>query len=216
MKRALLLTVLLLGGGHAASGQNQNQIPNATFDTGVDGWIAAPGGSGAIEWDPTFGQPAGSLRLVGNDDATLPELCFPAAPGAANYLWRADVYMDASDEFFLCSVNFALYDTPDCSDSFAFFVGDEDAFPWVRTPNQWEHLNFDSYMDLRSVGYRSVRPVVGKLADIGSDDACVLDNVYFEIVAPPQIPTVSPVGLLVLAALTVAAALVVLRRISPG
>jgi len=214
MKRVLLLTVLLLGGAHAAAGQNL--IPNSTFDTGIEGWIAPPGGSGAVEWDPAFGQPPGSLRVVGNDDVTVPELCFPVPAGVADYYWRADVYMDASDEFFLCSINFALYDTPDCSDSFAFFVGDDDAFPWVRTPNQWEHLNFDSTMDLRSVRINSIRPVMGKLADIGSDDACVLDNVYFEIVPAPTIPTMNSVGLVLLAALTVAAALVVLRRRSPG
>jgi len=216
MKKALLLIVLLLGSGHAASGQSQNQLPNATFDTGIDGWIAPPGGSGAIEWDPAFGQPAGSLRLIGNDDVAVPELCFPIPLGDIQYYWRADVYMDASDEFFLCSINYAAYDTPDCSDSFAFIVGDENAFPWVRTPNQWEHLNFDGYGDLHSVGFRAVRPFVSKLADLGSDDACVLDNAYFEIVPPPPIPAVSSVGLVLLAALTVAAGLVVLRRLYPG
>jgi len=216
MKRALLLTVLLLGGGHAAVGQNL--IPNATFDTGIDGWMAPPGGSGAIEWDPAFGQPPGSLRVVGNDDVAVPELCFPIPPHYVDYYWRADVYMDASDEFFLCSINYALYDEPDCSDSFAFFVGDDDAFPWVRTPNQWEHLNFDlKGADLGYVGFRSVRPFVSKFADIGSDDACVLDNAYFAIVpTAPPIPTMSSVGLVLLAALTVAAGLVVLRRRSPG
>ena len=148
---------------------------------------------------------------------TLPELCFPIPTQAADYYWRADVYMDASAEFFLCTINYALYDTPDCSDSFAFIVDD---FPGVLTPNQWEHLNFDlKGAGFSSVGYKAVRPVMGKLADIGSDDACVLDNVYFEIVpapAPTTIPTVSSVGLVLLAALTVAAGLVVLRRRSPG
>lgn len=214
MRKALLLIALLLGSAHAAAGQNL--IPNATFDTGVDGWIPAPRGTGTIEWGPDFGQPPGALRLVGNDSATLPELCFPIPPGPVDYFWSADVYMDASDEFFLCSINYALYDAPDCSDSFATFVGDEDAFPWVRTQNQWEHLNFDiPGIDLHSVRIRSVRPVMGKLADIGSDDACVLDNVHFEIVpqaAAVPIPTVSSIGLALLAMLLVAAGLLVLRR----
>jgi hypothetical protein len=205
---------LLLGSGHAAEGQNL--LPNGTFDTGMDGWIAPPGGSGAIEWDPSFGQPPGSLRVVGNDDVAVPELCFLIPPQGADYYWHADVYMDASDEFFLCSINYALYDTPDCSDSFAFVVGDENAFPWVRTKNQWEHLNFDGKNVHFGVGgtFKSVRPFVSKLADIGSADACVLDNAYFEIVplATPSIPTLSPVGLVLLAALLALAALVVLRR----
>jgi len=154
----------------------------------------------------------------GNDDVTVPELCFPIPAGNVQYYWRADVYMDASAEFFLCSINYALYDHRDCSDSFAFIVGDENSFPWVRTPNQWEHLSFDGDADFHSVGFRAVRPVMGKLADLGSDDACVLDNAYFEMVplAATTIPAVSPVGLVVLAALLVAAGLVVLRRLSPG
>jgi len=213
MRKALLLTALLLGGGHVAIAQNL--IPNANFDTGIDGWIAPPGGSGAVEWDPAFGQPPGSLRVVGRDDVTVPELCFPIPEGFVDYYWSADVYMDASDEFFLCSINYALYDAPDCSDSFAFIVGDENSFPWVKTPNQWEHLNFDlPETDFGVVGFRAVRPVMGKLADKGSDDACVLDNVYFGLAPPapvPAIPTVSPVGLLLLAALLVTAGLVALR-----
>ena len=142
------------------------------------------GRAGRIESNESILRPG--LANVLADDSS--DVC-----SSVDYYWRADVYMDASDEFFLCSINYALYDTADCSDPFASIV---DIFPAVLTPNQWKRLEFDLLgTDFDSIGFHSVRPLLAKLADIGSDDACVLDNVYFEIVpAATPIPTVSPVG----------------------
>jgi len=210
MKRALLLIVFLAG---PAAGQNL--IPNATFDTDVNGWIAYPGGfAGAVEWSAVQGQPPGALRLVGEDDATIPVLCFPVVDGFS--LFRADVYMDTSGEFILCSLNYAMYDSFDCSDSPAFWVDDGSgtAFPLVTAPHEWQTLELPFKGDLRDVNIHSIRPIMGKLGDIDSDDACVMDNVYWEIIprVPAPIPAVNPAGLVLLAALTAGAAFVVLRR----
>ncbi len=213
-RRLLLLALVALVSCAASFAQNQNQLINGTFDTDVSGWMISPQFSGSFEWDPVLGQPAGALSITGVEQAILSEDCYSA--GAGDYYFHADAYMKTSGDFLFCNIEWALYETDDCSGSVSMFL----PLPlssWVFEQNQWERLEWNRVGASNNSGVRAARPLLGKaLGTAGSDDACVFDNVYFEIivdpVAPPPIPAVSPAGLTVIALLLGFAGLVVLRR----
>ncbi len=206
----MILTLLLvLGGCHASFAQNL--LVNGTFDTGITGWVVDPSDPGGAEWDPTLGQPPGALSLTGEYQRIFPEPCYLAVPGT--YRFRADAYMKTNGDGLFCSIEWALYHTEDCSDSYAIIVSPP-VGSWVLEMNQWESLSFDrpglQFLD----GTKAVRPYLGKAIDENGDDACVFDNVYFEIIPTPvtSVPAVSSVGLAVLTVLLGLAGFVVLRR----
>ncbi len=213
-RRLLLLALAALVGCAASFAQNQNQLVNGTFDTDVSGWMPRAEHPGVAEWEPTLGQPPGAMSITDEYGTMLTEECYPA--GAGDYYLHADAYMRTSGDPLFCYIEWALYETDDCSGSYSI-LRPEPLSSWVLEPNQWVHLEWNRVGASNNSGVRAARPVLGKsLGTAGSDDTCVFDNVYFEVivdpVAPPPIPAVSPVGLTAIALLLGFAGLVVLRR----
>jgi len=219
-RRLILLALAALVSCAASFAQNQNQLVNGTFDTDVSGWMADPWHPerpGVAEWDPILGQPPGALSITDDYGSILTEACFPVPAGAGDYYFEADAYMKTSGTPLFCNIEWALYETADCSGSYAI-LRPEPLSSWVFEQNRWERLEWTMIGLSNNAGTKAARPVLGKavLGAADPDDACVFDNVYFEVivdpVAPPPIPAVSPAGLAVIALLLGFAGLVVLRR----
>ncbi len=122
----------------------------------------------------------------------------------------------------VCLINFMLYLESDCSGegSPIIDVNGTGIFPFVIAPNTWEHLKFEFPIGqdtLDQSGILGIRPLIVKLGDFRSDDACLYDNVSLTYAPLPvtQVPTVGSLGLAVLAALLGVAGLITLRRRLP-
>lgn len=195
----------------------QELLSNGSFDTSVDGWMEDPSGSfnGPMVWTGSQGQPPGALTFPGGDQEAITEECYVVEQGT--YLYSADAFMATTNDFLVCSLNYYMYSTMDCSGPHASFtnVGNMVVVPNVEMPNQWERLEFNLPLGPQGLGGSLIafRPALAKSDDQGGDDTCLFDNASFRLVAQPlQIPTLTPAALVVLAALLAVAALIVLRR----
>lgn len=215
-----LLTLAVLSSLLPTAATAQNLVSNGTFDSGIEGWMTDGTGPGTISWDATRGQPPGALRFPDFNQSAISEECL--IPQVGTYTLSTDAYMETSGEFVLCTVNFFLYQSTDCSgEGGEVIILDGPGFPSVTEANTWQRLETDFGIlpiIIEDPPFYSMRPMLIKSGNSLSDDTCLFDNVSltFTPIAAAEIPAVGPLGLAVLAALLGAAGLLILRRLATG
>jgi hypothetical protein len=166
------------------------------FDSDEEGWVGVftiP----IIEWDDSFGNPAGSLRTSA---AFSP--CLQATTGDDG-IWQiqADLFAEGTPG---CDLDVYMYSEADCSDSALAVFGPDDP-----TAEEWVTRSFDSPVGLWPEQY--FRLVVSRSSTSG---VCYVDNVRAigPIAPPAPIPTLDGYSQILLGLLLVGAGVVTLRR----
>lgn len=203
---AALVTML----GMTVHVSHAETIPlNGGFDTDISGWTYAGYAGGALEWDGTIGSPTpGSLQISG--PAAVDGFSYRAmGPCVTTYLgeiWelQAQVHLHVPPSFAHCFVDFRIFPLPDCSGSESI-VGELSVPP----ANQWalstSVLPVTDYV--YSLG-RSFRPAL--VVSGNQDSLCNFDSVRLQR-GTFAIPTLHPLGLLVLVVLIASAAIYMIR-----
>lgn len=168
-----------------------------TFESDEEGWVElAP--TVPIEWDSSFGNPAGSLRAPG---ALSP--CLPATRDGVDGIWQiqADLFAEGTPG---CNMDVYMYSEADCSDSALAVFGPDDP-----TAGVWVERFFDSPVGLWPEQY--FRIFVGRSSSSGF---CYVDNVHLigPNAAPAPIPTLGEYGQILLGLLLLVTAVVTLQR----
>ncbi len=204
-------TLVLATIGAAANGQ-PNLLPNGTFDTDVDHWVAPADSAVSVTWSG-FGNPDGSLRVdvtEANVTTGVYSACI-SAPGGL-YTVRGESWRPSGEPaVMICHAAIRGWDQPDCQGSMITLLP-----PVTPPPDQWVEWEYSQVLGEASTsGIESivVDLTVQRFAGAGTT-TCYFDNIHLTgpIPSPLEVPTLGGVGVAVFSGLLLLAAAVALRR----
>jgi hypothetical protein len=193
----------------------ENVVLTDDFAAGIQGWnyVVEPGA--VMTWDSAEGNPdPGSAVLSTVEQSAQLEgywvlgPCMETAPGER---WRARSMVKKTGNIFgHCEVFISLFETPNCMGE-GTATGSAIGVPSIE-PDVWHSRvrGIDAYP-----ATPSARPVLFMSVSPGTAISCHFDSVVVTIdrgAAALEVPTLSAVGLLIMASVLVALAVAVLAR----
>jgi len=217
--RLMALTAILVG---SLPCEGETVVLADDFSTGTAGWTYADRLDGSIDaqpgavmtWDSTEGAPdPGSLLLSTVEISTRVEAHWALGPCLDSFPdeWRTRSMVKKTGSVFgHCEAYVSLFETPDCTGEGTIIGGHTDVS--LIAPDVWHSRGWtiDSY-----AATPSARPVLVMSVSPGTAISCHFDSVVVTIdrgAAALEVPTLSAVGLLIMASVLVALAVAVLAR----
>lgn len=181
-----------------------NLVENGNFDTDAEGWLLPTVPSTELVWD-SFGNPAGSLRISSSQN----ELHFVEALGPCIILPDPDATYEiigtayAVETYAQCRIEFAMYETSDCTGSRASAPGHD------SPGGVWEPQRYFT----GQWGLGSLQATLINARNAIPPTTCYFDNIVMRRLGGPlEVPTLGRLALFFLVAVLAGVGIVTLRR----